>query len=77
VLLDTGADRVLSPHGVLGHRIAEKAVSTLSSELTSTIALGADVEVTEVPVAHGSQLVGTRIRDSNIRERTGANIIGA
>jgi Trk K+ transport system NAD-binding subunit len=77
VLLSTGADSVLSPHGVLGHRLAEKAVSSFSAELTDTIDLGADMEVTEIPVAHGSRLIGTRIRDSGIRERTGANIIGA
>jgi Trk K+ transport system NAD-binding subunit len=77
VLLESGADSVLSPHGVLGHRLAEKAVSTFRSEVTDTIALGADTEVTEIPVHHGSHLVGTRIRDSNIREQTGANIIGA
>jgi len=77
VLLDAGADSVLSPHGVLGHRLAEKAVSSFSAELTDTIELGADMEVTEIPVAHGSRLVGTRIRDSKIREQTGANVIGA
>ncbi|WP_248895601.1 potassium channel family protein [Haloplanus halobius] len=77
VLLETGADSVLSPHGVLGHRLAEKAVSSFSSELTDTIDLGADMEVAEIPVAQGSQLLGTRIRNSNVRERTGANIIGA
>jgi Trk K+ transport system NAD-binding subunit len=77
VLRSTGADSVLSPHGVLGHRLAEKAVSSVSATLTDTVDLGADMEVTEIPVAHGSQLVGTRIRDSGIRERTGANIIGA
>jgi len=77
VLLETGADSVLSPYGVLGHRLAEKAVTSFTSGLTDTIDLGSDIEVTEIPVSQGSQLVGTRIRDSEIRERTGANIIGA
>jgi Trk K+ transport system NAD-binding subunit len=77
ILLDTGADTVLSPHGVLGHRLAEKAVSSFSSELTDTVDLGGEIEVTEVPVQQGNRLIGTRIRDSNIREETGANIIGA
>ncbi len=77
VLLDAGADTVLSPHGVLGHRLAEKAVSSFSQELTDTIELGGDMEVTEIPIHHESRLVGTRIRDSNIREQTGANILGA
>jgi len=77
VLLETGADSVLSPHGVLGHRLAEKAVTSVTSELTDTIDLGSDIQVTEIPVDQESQLVGIRIRDSGIRERTGANIIGA
>ena len=77
VLLDTGADSVLSPRAVLGHRLAEKAVSSFSARLTDTIDLGSDVEVTEIPVQPDSTFVGTRIRNSNIRERTGANVIGA
>ncbi|MFB6119354.1 NAD-binding protein [Halosegnis sp.] len=77
VLEATGADSVLSPHGVLGHRLAEKAVTSFSAELTDTVELGSDIEVTEIPVHQESQLVGRRIRDSRIRERTGANIIGA
>ena len=77
LLLETGADTVLSPHAVLGHRLAEKAISSVSSELTATVDLGADMEVTEVPVHQRSRLVGTRVRNSSLRERTGANIIGA
>jgi len=77
VLLDAGADTVLSPHGVLGHRLAEKAVSSFSTELTDSVELGTDVEVTEVPVPNESRLIGTRLRDSRIREETGANVIGA
>ena len=77
VLLETGADSVLSPHNVLGHRLAEKAVTSFSSELTDTIDLGSDIEVTEIPVHQESPLVGSRIQDSNIRERTGANVIAA
>jgi voltage-gated potassium channel len=77
VLLDTGADTVLSPHGVLGRRLAEKAVSSFSSDLTDTIELGGEIEIMEVPIQPGNRLVGTRIRNSKIREETGANIIGA
>ncbi|MFW5896221.1 MAG: potassium channel family protein [archaeon] len=77
VLRNAGADTVLSPHGVLGHRLAEKAVAAYRTDLTDTIDLGADIEVTEIPVHPGSELNGIRIRDSNVRERTGANVIGA
>jgi len=76
VLRDAGADSVLSPHDLLGRRLAEKAVSAFGTEL-DTVELGGDLEVTELPVLHGSPLIGTRIKDSRIREATGANIIGA
>ncbi|MFC4358909.1 NAD-binding protein [Halobium salinum] len=76
-LLDAGANTVLSPHGVLGHRLAEKVVSSFSTDLTDTIELGGELEITEIPIQHGNRLVGTRIRNSRIREETGANIIGA
>ena len=77
VLRSTGADTVLSPHGVLGHRLAEKAVESFTAEIRDTVELGGDIEVAEVPVAHGSPLVGSRIRDSKLREETGVNVIGA
>jgi voltage-gated potassium channel len=77
VFLDTGADTVLSPHGVLGHRLAEKVISSFSADLTDTIELGGDIEIAEIPIQPGNRLVGTRIRHSRIREETGANIIGA
>jgi voltage-gated potassium channel len=77
VLLDAGADTVLSPHEVLWRRLAEKAVSSFNSELTDTIELGGEIEITEIPIQPGNRLVGTRIRNSQIREQTGANIIGA
>ncbi len=77
ILSNTGADSVLSPRGVLGYRLAEKAVSAFDEELADTIDLGGELEVTEMPVQQGSRLIGTRIRESRIREETGANVIGA
>ncbi len=77
VLLETGANSVLSPYEVLGHRLAEKAASSFSTELKGTIDLGPDLEVMEIPVQQDSELIGVRIRNSEIRERTGAHIIGA
>ncbi|MFW5934979.1 MAG: potassium channel family protein, partial [Halolamina sp.] len=77
VLRSTGADTVLSPHAVLGRRLAEKAVESFTAEIRDTVELGGDIEVAELPVSHGSELVGNRIRDSRLRERTGVNIIGA
>ena len=77
VLRSTGADTVLSPHAVLGRRLAEKAVESFTAEIRDSVEVGGDIEVAELPVSHGSELVGNRIRDSRLRERTGVTIIGA
>jgi len=77
VLYETGADSVLSPHSVLGHRLAEKVVASFDTELGDAVELGEDIELTEVSVERGSSLDGVRIRESGIRERTGANVVGA
>jgi len=77
ILTAVGADTVLSPHGVLGHRLAEKAVAAFSPEIRDAIELGGDVQLMELPVSDTSELVGRRIRETKVRERTGATIIGA
>jgi len=77
VLQHAGADSVLSPYEVLGHRLGEKATSSFRTELTDTIDLGSDLEVMEIPVQQESDLVGVRVRDTNLREQTGVHIIGA
>ena len=77
VLRNAGANTVLLPRAVLGRQLAQKAVSAFGSQLGDPEQLGSAVEITEVPVPHDSRLVGTRIRNSRIREETGANVIGA
>ncbi|WP_267640014.1 NAD-binding protein [Haloarchaeobius amylolyticus] len=77
VLRAVGADTVLSPHGVLGHRLAEKAVATFSADLRDTIEIGGDTRLMELPVSDTSELVGRKIREARVRERTGATIVGA
>ncbi|WP_435333274.1 potassium channel family protein [Haloarchaeobius sp. TZWWS8] len=77
VLYAVGADTVLSPHGVLGHRLAEKAVASFSAELRDTIEIGGNTKLMEIPVSDSSELVGRKIRDTRVRERTGATIVGA
>ncbi|MFW6004045.1 MAG: potassium channel family protein, partial [Halodesulfurarchaeum sp.] len=76
IFLETGADSVLSPHRILGTRLAEKAVSTLQTDLSDAVSLGEGLELTELQVQHGSPLAGTRIRDSGLREH-GVNVIGS
>jgi len=77
IFCETGADSVLSPHSVLGHRLAEKVAASFSAELDDTTKLGGDIEMTEILVQRASPLDGVTIRNSGIREQTGANIVSA
>lgn len=77
ILTTAGADTVLSPRQVLGRRLAEKVVATVTDDLGQTVDLGPELEFTELLVDRGSPLDGVRVRDAPVRERTGANIVGA
>ncbi|GAB6861521.1 potassium channel family protein [Haloplanus litoreus] len=72
-----GADDVLSPRALLGEGLASKVTTGVSTELGEAIEVGEDFEVAEFPIHRGSDLVGRTIAESGIRERAGANVIGA
>lgn len=72
-----GADRVLSPHHILGRSLAHKVTNAVTTDLGETVELGADFEVAEMPIQYGSELDGATLADANLRERTGVNVIGA
>ena len=72
-----GADDVLSPRALLGEGLASKVTTGVSTELGEAIEVGEDFEVAELPIHRGSDLVGRTIAESGIRERAGANGIGA
>jgi Trk K+ transport system NAD-binding subunit len=76
VLVDSGADSVVSPHSLLGHRLGQMVVSSFRATLTESIDLGGDLELLEVPIHPGSNLVGTKIRDSPFRADANATIVG-
>jgi Trk K+ transport system NAD-binding subunit len=72
-----GADHVYSPRQLIGESLAKKVTTSVSTEVGDAIEIGEDFEIVELPVQSGAELVDTRIADSGIRERTGANVIGA
>lgn len=72
-----GADQVLSPRSLLGESLAAKVTAALRAEIDEAIEVGNDLELAEVPIYHGSRLVGSTLGESGIRERTGVNVIGA
>lgn len=72
-----GVDRVLSPRELLGRGLADRATSALTTRLGSPIQVGEGFELVEMPVDTGCELDGIRLGESGIRERTGANVVGA
>lgn len=57
-----GVDSVISPHVLIGRRLAHKATTSVS--FPEGTALGEDVEIREVLVRRGSPLRGTAVRDT-------------
>jgi Trk K+ transport system NAD-binding subunit len=72
-----GADTVLSPRQLVGESLAAKVVAGISQELASAVEIAEDFEIAELSVHQGSELVGTTLAESDVGERTGANVIGA
>ncbi|MGQ4555675.1 NAD-binding protein [Halobellus sp. GM3] len=72
-----GADQVLSPRSMLGQSLAAKVTTALTAEIDEAIEISDNLELAELPIHHGSALVGTTLADSGIREETGVNVIGA
>jgi len=72
-----GANEVLSPRPLLGNQLAQVASSGVTTELGEGIEIGEDFQIAELLVHHGSPLAGMTLAASNLRERTGANVIGA
>ncbi|WP_254822132.1 potassium channel family protein [Haloglomus halophilum] len=74
-----GADDVFSPRHLIGESIARKVSAGVRPELDGSVQLGEgeDFDIVELPVQSGSELAGVTVAESGIRERTGANIIGA
>ena len=72
-----GADTVLSPRQLVGESLAAKVVAGISQELAGAVEIAEDFEIAELSVHQGSELVDTTLAESDVGERTGANVIGA
>ena len=70
-----GADHVFSPRRLIGESLATKITSGVT--LDDAIEIGDDFDIVELPVQPGCDLDGKTVRESGIRERVGANIVGA
>jgi len=72
-----GADAVVSPRPLIGERLAGMVTTSVTTNLGEGVELGDDFRVFELPIPRDSELVGKRIEESGLRERTGVNVIGA
>ena len=72
-----GADQVLTPRQLLGESLVQKVTTALRSQVGDAIELNDELELVEVSIRHGSELAGTTLAGSRIRERAGVNVVGA
>ncbi len=73
-----GADRVISPYSIGGHRMAQVAIRPNVVEFFDVMMHGEKLELMmeDLTISAQSLLDGSTIGTSRVREKTGANIIG-
>lgn len=71
-----GSDQVISPKTLFGTFIGRKAVDPLTDHLAGATRFFEDLDIVEFPIYPGSPLISKRLKDSKIRDITGANIVG-
>ena len=72
-----GAKTVFSPRHLVAESLAAKITSGVTTDLSDAVEITDDFEIVEIPVQANSDLAGRTVAESGIRERTGANIVGA
>ncbi len=71
-----GSDRVISPKTLFGTYMGRKAVDPLTDHLAGATKFFEDLSIVELPIYPHSVLIGKKLKDVLIREKTGANIVG-
>jgi Trk K+ transport system NAD-binding subunit len=70
-----GADIVVSPKQVLGTNIGLTARSSINFEISGAVDLGGDLKMCKLPVYPDNPMVGCKLDDASIREKTGATVV--
>ena len=68
-----GVDSVVSPHTLIGRRLAHKATAAVTVPEGTTV--GKDVEIREILVRHGSPFHGAEVRETPFFERPHLTLI--
>ncbi len=71
-----GADQVISPKTLFGTSIGRTAVDPLTVHLAGATRFFKNLNIVEFPIYPGSSLISMKLKDTNIRKKTGANIVG-
>jgi voltage-gated potassium channel len=71
-----GADQVISPKNLFGIYIGRKAIDPLTDHLSGATRFFEDLSIIELPIYPRSILIGKKLKNAQIRARTGANIVG-
>jgi voltage-gated potassium channel len=76
-LLQAGADRVVNPQSIGGKRMAAFVLHPHVAEFLDVVMHDGTLEfrLEELPVAEGSPLAGVSLRETHIRDQTGALIL--
>jgi voltage-gated potassium channel len=76
-LAQAGADRVVNPQGIGGARMAAFVLQPHVAEFLDVVMHDGSLEfrLEEVPVPQGSPLAGSSLRDTHIRDSTGALVL--
>ncbi|MFC7222108.1 potassium channel family protein [Halalkalicoccus sp. GCM10025322] len=72
-LTEIGVDTVISPHSLIGRRLAHKATAAVT--VPEGTAVGEDIEIREVLVRHGSPFHDTEVRETPFFEHPQLTLI--
>ncbi len=67
-----GADIVVSPKQILGINMGMTAISSINFEVTNVVDLGENMKICKLPVYPDNPMVGKKLKDLKIREKSGA-----
>jgi voltage-gated potassium channel len=76
-LMVAGADHVISPHAIGGHRMASQLLHPNVMEFLDVVMRQGNLElwIEEVVVHHGSQMENRSLAECGVRTHTGANVL--
>lgn len=72
-----GADHVINPYTISGHRMARQLIHPNVVEFMDVVMRRGEVEIRieEIRISEGSSIEGQSIADAHIRHRTGTNVL--